>query len=58
MFSKPQKTVMYAKFREKPKPIAFVSRGKTMRAIAPLLVDLMANSSLWKLPRIVKLAFN
>ena len=57
MFSKPQKTVMYAKFREKPKPIAFVSRGKTMRAIAPLLVDLMTNPSLWKLPRILKLAF-
>lgn len=58
MFSKPQKTVMYAKFREKPKPIAFVSRGKTLRVIAPLLVDLMAKPSLWKLPRIVKLAFN
>lgn len=56
MFSKPQKTVMYAKFRETPKPIAFVSRAKTMRAIAPLLVDLMAKPSLWKLPRIVKLA--
>jgi acyl-CoA reductase-like NAD-dependent aldehyde dehydrogenase len=57
MFSKPQKTVMYAKFREKPKPIAFVSRGKTIRAIAPLLVGLMAGPSLWKLPRIIKLAF-
>jgi acyl-CoA reductase-like NAD-dependent aldehyde dehydrogenase len=56
MFSKPQKTIMYAKFHEKPKPIAFVSRGKTMRAIAPLLVDLMTKPSLWKLPRIVKLA--
>lgn len=56
MFSKPQKTVMYAKFRETPKPIAFVSRGKTIRAIAPLLVDLMTKPSLWKLPRIVKLA--
>jgi hypothetical protein len=57
MFSQPQKTVMYAKFRETPKPIAFVSRGKTMRALAPLLVDLMANPSLLKLPRIVKMAF-
>jgi hypothetical protein len=56
MFSRPQKTVMYAKFRETPKPIAFVSRGKTMRAIAPLLVDLTAKPGLWKLPRILQLA--
>jgi len=56
MFSKPQKTVMYAKFRETPKPIALVSRGKTIRTIAPLLVDLMARPNLWKLPRIIQSA--
>jgi len=53
MFSKPQKTVMYAKFRETPKPIGFVSRGKVLRRLAPLLVDLMAQPSLGKLPRIL-----
>jgi acyl-CoA reductase-like NAD-dependent aldehyde dehydrogenase len=53
MFSKPQKTVMYAKFRETPKPICFVSRGKVLRQIAPLLVDLMTRPNLWKLPRIL-----
>lgn len=56
MFSKPQKTVMFANFREKPKPIAFVSRGKAIRSIGPLLVDLMAAPSLWKLPAILKVA--
>jgi acyl-CoA reductase-like NAD-dependent aldehyde dehydrogenase len=53
MFSKPQKTVMYAKFRETPKPIGFVSRGKVLRRLAPLLVDLMAQPNPWKLPRIL-----
>jgi hypothetical protein len=53
MFSKPQKTVMYAIFRETPKPIGFVSRGKVLRRLAPLLVDLMAQPSLGKLPRIL-----
>lgn len=53
MFSKPQKTVMYAKFRETPKPIGFVSRGKVLRRLAPLLVNLMAQPNLWKLPRII-----
>lgn len=53
MFSKPQKTVVYARFRERPKPIAFVSRGKTIRRLGPLLVDLMAAPSVWKLPRIM-----
>ncbi len=53
MFSKPQKTVMYAKFHETPKPIGFVSRGKVLRRLAPLLVDLMAQPNLWKLPRIL-----
>ncbi len=52
MFSKPQKTVMYAKFREMPKPIGFISRGKVLRRLAPLLVDLAAQPNLWKLPRI------
>jgi hypothetical protein len=53
MFSKPQKTVMYAKFRETPKPIGFVSRGKVLRRLAPLLVNLMAGPNLWKLPQIL-----
>lgn len=56
MFSKPQKTVMYAKFRETPKPIGFVSRGKVLNRLAPLLVDLMAQPNLWKLPRILRTA--
>lgn len=56
MFSKPQKTVVYAKFREKPLPIAFVSRGKVMRSLGPLLVDLMQAPSPWKLPRIMSYA--
>jgi acyl-CoA reductase-like NAD-dependent aldehyde dehydrogenase len=56
MFSKPQKTVMYAKFRETPKPIAFVSRGKVLRRMATLLVDLMTSPNLWKLPRILRTA--
>lgn len=54
MFSKPQKTVMVAKFRETPKPIGFVSRGKALRQLAPLLVDLMAKPGLLKLPRILR----
>ena len=53
MFSKPQKTVVYAKFREKPKPIAFPSRGKAIRSLGPLLVNLMAAPSPWKLPRLL-----
>jgi len=53
MFSQPQKTVIHAKFRETPKPIAFVSRGKVLRQMAPLLVDLMTRPALWKLPRIM-----
>lgn len=53
MFSKPQKIVMYAKFRETPKPIGFVSRGKALRRLAPLLVNLMAQPNLGKLPRIL-----
>jgi acyl-CoA reductase-like NAD-dependent aldehyde dehydrogenase len=53
MFSKPQKTVMYAKFRETPKPIGFVSRGKVLRRLAPLLVDLISQPDPWKLPRIL-----
>lgn len=56
MFSKPQKTVVYAKFREKPKPITFVSRGEVIRNMGSLLVDLMAAPSPWKLPRILKTA--
>ena len=56
MFSKPQKTVIYAKFRETPKPIAFVSRGKVLRRMATLLVDLMTSPNLWKLPRILRTA--
>jgi acyl-CoA reductase-like NAD-dependent aldehyde dehydrogenase len=56
MFSRPQKTVMYAKFRETPKPIGFVSRGKVLRRLSPLLVDIMAEPNLWKLPRIIKTA--
>ncbi|MCU0488523.1 MAG: aldehyde dehydrogenase family protein [Anaerolineales bacterium] len=58
MFSKPQKTVLYAKFRETPKPIAFPSRARVIRAIGPLLVDLMANPNLRKLPRILKTAIS
>ena len=58
MFSKPQKTVLYAKFRETPKPIAFPSRARVIRAIGPLLVDLMAKPNLWKLPRILKTALS
>jgi hypothetical protein len=56
MFSKPQKTVMVASFRENPKPIAFASRGKAIRRIGPLLVDLMTAPSLLKLPKILKVA--
>ena len=56
MFSRPQKTVLFGKFREKPKPITFASRGKTIRALGPLLVDLMARPSPLKLPRIIRLA--
>jgi acyl-CoA reductase-like NAD-dependent aldehyde dehydrogenase len=57
MFSKPQKTVVYAKFREKSKPVSFPSRGKECRILGPQVVDLMAAPSLWKLPRIAKTAF-
>jgi len=56
LFSKPQKTVVFAKFREKPKPITFVSRGEVIRTMGSLLVDLMAAPSPWKLPRILKTA--
>jgi hypothetical protein len=45
--------VVYAPFRETPKPITFVSRGNVIRRLGPLLVDLMAAPSPWKLPRIV-----
>lgn len=58
MFSKPQKTVLYARFRETPKPIAFPSRARVIRAIGPLLVDLVAKPNLWKLPRILKTALS
>jgi len=44
---------MYAKFREKPKPIAFESRGKVIHDLGPLLVDLMESLSPWKLLRIL-----
>ena len=54
LFSKIQKTVLYAIFREKPKPITFISRGKVIRSMGPLLVDLMAAPGLGKLPRIIK----
>jgi len=57
MFSKPQKTVVYAKFREKSKPIGFPSRGRQFRSLGPQIVDLMAAPSLWKLPRIVRTVF-
>jgi hypothetical protein len=57
MFSKPQKTVVYAKFRESPKPIAFASRGKVIRQMGPLLVDLMAKPGVVKLSRVVRTAF-
>lgn len=57
MFSKPQKTVLYAKFREIPKPIAFPSRGKVLRRMGPLLVDLMAKPGVVKLLRVVRTAF-
>lgn len=53
MFSQPQKTVMYAKFRESPKPIAFASRGKVIRLMGPLLVDLTAKPGLLKLFRVL-----
>lgn len=53
MFSAIQKTVLYAKFREKPKPIAFASRGSVIRDLGPLLTDFMLSSSPWKLPRIL-----
>jgi hypothetical protein len=53
MFSKPQKTVMYAKFRESPKPIAFASRGKVIRKMGPLRVDLTAQPGLLKLFRVL-----
>jgi hypothetical protein len=56
MFSQAQKTVISALFREKPKPIAFPSRGKIIRNLGPLLVDLMAAPSLWKLPRLLATA--
>jgi aldehyde dehydrogenase (NAD(P)+) len=58
MFARPQKIVMRAKFRETPKPIGFVSRGKVLRRLAPLLVDLMAQPNLWKLPRILRTALS
>jgi acyl-CoA reductase-like NAD-dependent aldehyde dehydrogenase len=58
MFSRPQKTVMYAKFRETPKPIGFVSRGKVLRRLAPQLVDLMTEPSPWKLPSILRTALS
>jgi hypothetical protein len=58
MFSLPQKTVLYGKFRDAPKPIAFPSRARVIRAMGPLLVDLMAKPNLWKLPRILKTALS
>jgi acyl-CoA reductase-like NAD-dependent aldehyde dehydrogenase len=57
MFSKPQKVVVYAKFRESPKPISFASRGKVIRRMGPLLVDLMAKPGIMKLLRVVGTAF-
>jgi len=57
MFSRPQKTVLYAKFRENPKPIAFPSRGKVIRAMGPLLVRLMTAPSFLRLLPVLRTAF-
>jgi acyl-CoA reductase-like NAD-dependent aldehyde dehydrogenase len=55
MFGKPHKTVTWAGFREWPKPITFVSRGKALRELGPLLVDFMAAPRPRKLLPIIRI---
>lgn len=56
MFSQPKKVVVHAKFRENPRPIAFASRGKVIRQMGPLLVDLTVKPGLLKLFHVVSVA--
>lgn len=56
MFSQPKKVVVHAKFRENPRPIAFASRGKVIRQMGSLLVDLTVKPGLLKLFHVVTVA--
>ncbi len=53
MFSRPQKTVLRAPFRTWPTPPWFAKRAKTAAKVFPMIVDLEANPSLWKVPGIL-----
>ena len=53
MLSKPQKTVLRAPFRIKPKPIWFSSRGTAARKTFEKLVGFEVEPSPWKVPAIL-----
>ena len=53
MFSQVQKTVLRAPFRAKPKPIAFLSRGKTAAKVFEKLVDFELSPSVLKVLPII-----
>jgi acyl-CoA reductase-like NAD-dependent aldehyde dehydrogenase len=53
LFSRPQKTVIYAPFRTMPTPAWFVTQGKVASKVYPKLTQFEANPSPWKIPGIM-----
>jgi hypothetical protein len=53
MFSRPQKSVLYAPFRALPVPVWFVSHGTAAKTVFRKLTALEANPSPLKVPSIV-----
>jgi acyl-CoA reductase-like NAD-dependent aldehyde dehydrogenase len=53
LFSRPQKTVIYAPFRSMPTPAWFVTQGKIASKVYPKLTSFEAAPSLWKIPSIM-----
>lgn len=53
MFSKPQKTILKAPFRIKPKPLWFSSRGIAAQKVFRKLVDFEVSPSILKMPAIL-----
>lgn len=53
MFDRPQKSVIRAPFRITPTPVWFVSQGHKADKVFPLVSDLEASPSPWKLPAIL-----
>jgi acyl-CoA reductase-like NAD-dependent aldehyde dehydrogenase len=53
LFSRPQKTVIYAPFRAMPTPAWFVTQGKIASKVYPKLTSFEAAPSPWKIPGIM-----